>query len=99
MTPSTHEILHWRGFERSISVVEKLDPAIGKEFVRTTEVVMRDLLASSTEAARCTGGVLNCNGAPIEFSFATFADDVRYSMEVGGPETSPQRRLARIDSI
>jgi len=86
-----------QGFERSISVVEQLDPAIGQAFVRTTEVVMRDALASSDENALWTGGMLNGTGAPVEFSFATFADDLRYTVDVGGP--SPKTRLARIDSM
>lgn len=86
-----------QGFERSISIVEQFDPAIGQAFVRTTEVVMRDALASSDEQARWTGGMLNGTGAPLEFSFATFADDLRYTVDVGRP--SPQTSLARMDAM
>ena len=86
-----------QGFERAISVVKQFDPAIGRAFVRTTDVVMRDILASPDENTRWTGGMLNGTGAPVEFSFATFADDLRYTVDVGGP--SPETRLARIDSM
>jgi hypothetical protein len=99
MPSYTPGLLHRRGFERSISVVEALDPAVGREFVRTTAVAMRDALASSDEETAWAGGLLNGTGAPLEFSFATFADDLRYTVEVGVPAESPEERLAHIESV
>lgn len=80
-------------------MVEELDPVIGREFVRSTAVIMRDALASSGEQMAWAGGLLNGTGAPLEFSFATFTGDLRYTVEVGGPEAPPETRLGRIDSL
>jgi hypothetical protein len=88
-----------RGYERSVRVIEEFEPAIAPEFARTTDILLRDARSSERADAAWSGGLLNRTGAPLEFSFATFSDDLRYTVEVGGPETPPESRLARVDSL
>ena len=87
------------GFERSVRVIEQFEPSLGREFARVTEIVLRDCAQSGRQDIAWSGGLLNRNGAPLELSFSTLSDDVRYTVEVGGPETPPELRLARVDSL
>lgn len=88
-----------RGFERSIEAIARHDPGLASEFARTSGIVLRDCLTSARQRKAWSGGLLNRNGAPLEFSFSTMSDDLRYTVEVGGPGTPPARRLARIDIL
>lgn len=88
-----------RGFERSIEAIARHDPGLASAFARTSGIALRDCLTSARQGKAWSGGVLNRNGAPLEFSFSTMSDDLRYTIEVGGPDIPPERRLARIDTL
>lgn len=90
--------LQWRGFERSVRAIEQFEPAVAREFARTTDVVLRDVKKSARGDAAWTSGLLNRTGAPLEFSFGTCSDHVRYTMEVG-PDTAPEQRLGVIEAL
>jgi hypothetical protein len=87
------------GFERSIEAITRHDPDVASAFAQTSGIALRDCLTSARQGKAWSGGTLNRNGAPLEFSFSTMSDDLRYTVEVGGPDTSPERRLARIDTL
>jgi hypothetical protein len=87
------------GFERAIGVIARYEPAVACEFARTSWIALRDVMESGRQDIAWSGGLLNRNGAPLEFSFSTMSDDLRYTVEVGGPETPPEGRLARIDAL
>src|ERR1700756_2513390 len=87
------------GFERAVRVVESLEPTIAQEFVRTTDVLLREVKLSPQGEGAWTGGLLNRTGAPLEFSFGTCSPDLRYTVEVGGPQTLPERRLDVAESL
>ncbi len=88
-----------RGFELSIEAIARHDPGLASAFARTSSIALRDCLISPCQGKAWSGGLLNRNGAPLEFSFSTMSDDMRYTVEVGGADTPPERRLARIDAL
>jgi len=87
------------GFERAIDVIARHEPGVAGAFIRTSGIALRDVTESARQDVAWSDGLLNRNGAPLEFSFSTMSDDLRYTVEVGGPETPPDRRLARIDAL
>jgi len=89
------DLPHRRGFERATKVVAEFGPARAGEFARATHILLDGL---RTEAA-WSEGRLNRNGGPVEFSCATFSDELRYAVETGGPETPPGARLARAGEL
>lgn len=94
-TACRHGLPQQRGLARSLAVLEACAPPAAQAFRRTTDIVLRDF--RSAEAWR--SGLLNRTGAPLEFSCATFSDEIRYTVELGGPETPPAERLARADVL
>jgi len=87
-----------RGFERAVRVIESFEPAVASEFVGTTDLLLREVKRSAQGDGAWTGGLLNRTGAPLEFSFGTGSGDLRYTVEAGGPETAPGRRLDVVDT-
>lgn len=81
--------------KRAHHIIEGLDAAAAHEFARVTDVVLGD----ESAPAAWTGGLLNQTGAPLEFSFSTASDDLRYTMEVGGSDTPPACRLGRVEGL
>lgn len=94
-TPCRQGSLQQRGFARSLTVLEACAPSAAQAFRWTTDIVLRDFRSAD---AWCSG-LLNRTGAPLEFSCATFSDEIRYTVELGGPETPPAARLARADVL
>ena len=88
-------MLQRRGFERSIAVLDAFEPAVAREFARTTAVALRGFHADEGWG----GGLLNRTGAPLEISCATFSDDIRYSVELSESETPPAARLSRANAL
>jgi hypothetical protein len=83
------------GMDRVLRITEGLDPDVGREFARITSVVV----GKDTESAAGPGRLLNPTGAPLELSFNLSSQDLRYTMEVGGYETTPAGRLSCIDAL
>jgi hypothetical protein len=84
-----------RALKRAFRVIEALDPAAAREFARVTDIVLRDRM--DADAQPC--GLLNQTGGPLEFSFSSASEDLRYTMEVGGVETSPDQRLCHVELL
>lgn len=73
--------------------------AAAREFARVTQAVLGGTPLDDAPAPG-TRGVLNGNGAPLEFTFATSAcGELRYTMEVDGAATAQAGRLRRIAQL
>jgi hypothetical protein len=64
-------------------------------FRRTLAVLTEDILAHPDVVAAWTSSRLNGNGAPLEHNFSSLDQDLRYTVEIGGPNTPPPARLNR----
>lgn len=95
-TPGTAARL---GFERAVRVIESLESVLAQQFVRYTDVLLHGVTHSAQGDAAWTGGLLNRTGAPLEFSFASHARDLRYTVEVGDPGMRPACRLREVDEL
>lgn len=91
--------MHRRGFARSIAIIEENQPSIAPSVRCTLDILMQDILASPHQDAAWTKGLLNAAGTPLEYSFSSLSDDLRYTVEVGGPHLPPRRRLGRINEL
>jgi hypothetical protein len=87
-----------QGFERSVRIIQTYDPAVAREFIRTTDILLRDWKRNAG-AESWTSGLLNRTGGPLEFSFATDTNHLRYTVEVGGPQIPTKRRLGAIEAL
>lgn len=86
----------WRGgLERAWRIIGGIDDAAAREFARVTSLAAG--LAGSP--SRWGGGLLNQSGAPLEFSFATRNNELRYTLEVGNSDTAPAARLEHINVL
>lgn len=87
------------GFEHLLGTMARHEPGVADTFARTSAIVLRDCMTSGKLDNGWSGGNLNRNGAPLEISFSTMSDDVRYTVELAGAQTPPERRLARLDAL
>ncbi len=78
-----------------MQIIDLSDPDIGAELKRTTEVVFHDYHSPDS----WTQSLLNRTGAPLEFSFSTLSDDLRYTMEVGKHGTPPNSKLSLMERL
>lgn len=86
----------WRGgLERAWRIIGGFDDAAAREFARVTGQAAG--LAGSP--SHWGGGLLNQSGAPLEFSFSTRNNELRYTLEIGGRDTAPASRLAYINVL
>jgi hypothetical protein len=93
-TPAT---LQRRGFDRAITVVQQHLPAVAPVLNNTIQLLMQDALSCADQQAAWTSSLLTSTGAPLEFSFSTLSEEIRYTVEVGGPTLAPGARLDRIE--
>ncbi len=80
---------HHAGLERAVRVIDRLDLVAAQEFVRVTGAVFQ----GEGPLHSWSGSRLNQSGCPLEFSFGPLAPELRYSMELGRPDTAPGTRL------
>lgn len=95
----TRGTLQQSGFNHSVDIVRQRVPALAAGFRGTIDVLLRDTVTHPDPETAWTSSLLTCTGAPLEFSFSTLSDDIRYTVEVGGPNTLPGDRLDRIDTL
>lgn len=68
-------------------------------FRNALAVLMQDITTHPDPTAAWTYSRLNGNGAPLEFTFSSLDDELRYTVEVGGPDIAPERRLERAGAL
>ncbi|QZT37173.1 hypothetical protein K5X82_18405 [Halosquirtibacter xylanolyticus] len=83
------------GIERSLGIVEKDDAFIGAELKKITDKAFQCFDTNDS----WTYSFLNRTGAPLEYSFNTMSNDLRYTLEVGKPQLSPTSKLSRIEDL
>jgi hypothetical protein len=88
-----------RALEQAGSVLMGAEPARAGVFRRTLDLLMHDVLNHASQEAAWTYSTLNSNGSPLEFTYSTLNDEVRYTVEVGGPDLSPVHRLAKVQTL
>jgi hypothetical protein len=93
------DIVRRRALEQAGSVLMAAEPARAGVFRRTLDLLMQDILDHAGQEAAWTYSTLNSNGSPLEFTFSTLNDEVRYTVEVGGPDLSPVERLAKVRAL
>jgi hypothetical protein len=69
-------------------MLEQIDPAAARDFATDASVVLGCL---EPQAQRL--GLLNRSGSPVEFTFSTLSQDLRYTLELGWSGVPPEDRL------
>jgi len=81
--------------ERAICLFQRQSPALAERAIGALEIILEGIYTSSWsevawEFSRLTGG-----GFPLEFTFSSSDQAIRYAAEVAGPEVAETERLHR----
>jgi len=79
--------------ERAAAVIEKCHPELAGRLSRGLDLVLDDFRRHRDQDRAWNSGKLNASQAPLEFTFSTLSSEVRYAVEVGGPDVAPTGRL------
>jgi len=79
--------------ERAVGVVTKAHPELAERMSRALDLVLQDIRSHPDQNRAWGASKLNASGAPLEFTFSTLGGEVRYAVEVGGPDVPPADRL------
>jgi len=79
------------GFRRACDVVAGTEQALMD--------ALGEILAHPDQDAVWRFSSLTCSGSPVELAFTSYDADVRYTVEVGGPDVQPADRLAHIQQF
>src|SRR4051794_24116945 len=82
------------GFERACRVIDQWEPESARELTRVVKTVIR--YPGVTDWSH---GLLNRDGAPVEFSFSTMTNQLRYTLELNAAGVPPQQRLSLVGSL
>lgn len=81
------------------SILDAAYPLAGRDVLRRAasalDLALERVAASRWEAVAWSFSTLTGTGFPVELSFASERDEVRYTTEVAGPEATPDERLER----
>ncbi|MCG7564566.1 hypothetical protein [Pseudoalteromonas sp. McH1-42] len=83
------------GIARSLGIVEENDAFIGAELKKVTDKALHSFDTNDS----WTYSFLNRTGAPLEYSFNTMSNDLRYTLEVGKPQLNPTSKLSLIEDL
>lgn len=86
-------------FKRAVSLIADRHPEIENQLRETLAILMQDIVSSPDQEAAWNYSKLNSNGSPIEFTFSSMHDEVRYTVEVGGPDVQPEKRLTCVAQL
>jgi hypothetical protein len=78
---------------RALAVLRRHAPTQATAVRATLPTVLAPLLAAPDDPACWRLSLLTDGGYPCEFTFTTAGPEVRYTVEVGPPRQSPERRL------
>ncbi len=95
----TRDSVRQRALDHAGSVISAAEPARAVSFRRTLDLLMKDIVTHPNQEAAWTYSKLNGNGAPLEFTFSTLDDEVRYTVEIGGPDLPPVQRLEKAGEL
>jgi len=76
------------GFRRACDVVAGTEQALSD--------ALAEVLAHPDQDAAWRLSSLTCSGSPVELAFTSYDTDVRYTVEMGGPDVQPAERLSYI---
>src|SRR4051794_19053002 len=79
--------------ERAAAVIGKYDPEIAGRLSRGLDLVLDDIRRHPDQDRAWNSGMLNTSKSPLEFTFSTLSEEVRYAVEVGGPDVLASGRL------
>jgi hypothetical protein len=79
----------WDWLEGARQALASCDSAAAQDFQNTARHVF------GSEPFEQGSGLLNRNGAPVEFAFSTWSGEQRYTFEVSNQNLPPQKRLCR----
>jgi hypothetical protein len=79
---------------RAVRLLGARHPALAGRLRDTLALVVDGIDSDTDRYQAWRFSQLNSNGTPVEFTFSTFSDEVRYAVEVGGPGLAHGRRLA-----
>jgi hypothetical protein len=82
------------GLDRALGILAAPEDGGGDDPRRIIATTLAGTPDEATEA-----GLLNRTGGPVEFSFSTLSEELRYSLELGTDGTPPAARLARLDHL
>ena len=90
---------HRLALDRAAAIAAAWKPEVAARFQRTLGALTRGIAEAGESNTVWHGGTLNGDGAPVEFTFSTLDDALRYTVEIVGPGIVPAARLDRIGQL
>ncbi len=87
------DIAPGKALKRAVSILSGMHPGVAERLAKTLDVVLHDIVSHPRQDRAWNYSQLNGNGAPLEFTFSTLGDEVRYAVEIGGPDLPVGERL------
>ncbi|MEQ9481979.1 hypothetical protein [Coleofasciculus sp. F4-SAH-05] len=93
------DTIYREALERAVSILTENYPDRAQRLQHTLDVVTQDIINHPHPAKAWSYSSLNKDGAPVEFTFSSLDDDLRYAVEVGGPDIFSEDRLTRASQL
>jgi len=84
---------------RAVQAIASKKPALAKLMTATLDCLLAGIQASPQQETAWTFSTLSSNGYPVEFTFSSMEEGIRYAVEVSGPEINPRERLSQIEDL
>jgi hypothetical protein len=99
MRQFSRDTLNRKSLERATSIISKKHPDLADRFGQTLKLLTQDIVSYPNQETAWTYSKLNRNGSPLEFTFSSLNDEIRYTVEVGGPDVLPAERLQYVAQL
>ncbi|MCU0542318.1 MAG: hypothetical protein MUE44_09015 [Oscillatoriaceae cyanobacterium Prado104] len=83
----------------AVQAITSKTPVLAIRMPATLNFLLSGVRASPEQATAWTFSTLSGNGYPVEFTFSSMEESIRYTVEVAGPEVDPRERLSRIEHL
>ena len=85
--------------ERAVAILTEKYPDRGQRMRKTLDLVTQDIVTHPDPARAWSYSCLNGDGSPVELTFSSLDDDVRYAVEVAGPDVFAEDRLGKVSRL
>lgn len=96
MSTISKDTIYQEALERAITILTKKYPQRTERIQNTLSFITQDIVNHPDPVKAWSYSQLNNDGAPVEFTFSSLDDEVRYTVEVAGPDVQSKDRLTYV---